>query len=87
MAKTYNLRDGNNQEVQSASKGSVGGHVRLKIYGRLDCQNALRWIDKGFYVKHRVFFANEQTAQAAGFRPCGCCMKNEYKAWKEARSV
>ena len=36
------------------------------------------------YQKHRVFFANEDTARACGFRPCGNCMKAEYKAWKAA---
>ena len=28
-------------------------------------------------------FADEETAKAAGYRPCGVCMKEEYKKWKE----
>jgi methylphosphotriester-DNA--protein-cysteine methyltransferase len=30
----------------------------------------------------RVFFADEATAIAAGYRPCGACMRAEYRAWK-----
>lgn len=33
----------------------LGGHKRLKIYGRLDCQSALRHIANGHYVQHRFF--------------------------------
>ena len=61
---------------------NFGGHKKLKIYGRLDCPSAKRHIAKGHYVNHRVFFKNEQEAIQNGFRPCGCCMKKEYKEWK-----
>ena len=57
-----------------------------KIYGRLDCPSALRWIAKGHYVKNRVFFKDEATAIAAGYRPCAVCMPNEYKKWKEKQN-
>jgi hypothetical protein len=30
----------------------------------------------------RVFFANEATAIAAGYRPCAKCMKDKYLLWK-----
>jgi methylphosphotriester-DNA--protein-cysteine methyltransferase len=30
-----------------------------------------------------VFFADEATALAAGYRPCGTCMREEYRAWVE----
>ena len=36
-------------------------------------------MEKWKYVKNRVFFADEETAIAAGYRPCGICMKEEYK--------
>jgi len=55
-----------------------------KGYGRLDCPNALRWIAKGYYVKHRVFFADEATAIAAGYRPSACCLKERYTIGKQA---
>ena len=32
--------------------------------------SALRAIDRGRYARHRVFFADEATAVAAGYRPC-----------------
>ena len=41
----------------------------MKIYGRLDCPSALRAIAAGGYVASRVFFADELTAVAAGYRP------------------
>ena len=63
--------------------GTLGGNKRLKIYGRLDCKSALNWIKKGHYVKDRVFFESEEVASNLGYRPCGVCMKKEYKIWKE----
>jgi len=62
--------------------GQLGGHKQLKIYGRLDCPSAARYIAKGQYVKHRVFFKDEETAIAAGYRPCSRCMPEEYRKWK-----
>jgi methylphosphotriester-DNA--protein-cysteine methyltransferase len=32
-----------------------------------------------------VFFADEATAVAAGYRPCGNCMKAEYREWKDGQ--
>ena len=40
-------------------RGTIGGHRRTRIYGRLDCPSALRAIARGGYVTHRVFFADE----------------------------
>lgn len=81
--KTYTLVDVNNKTYESKTKGKLGGHKRLKIYGRLDCLSALRHISNGNYVKHRVFFADEETAIAAGYRPCARCMPKEYSEWKK----
>jgi len=71
----------------SASPGNLGGHLPEKIYGRLDCPSALRWISKGHYVEGRVFFADERTAKNSGFRPCGACMKAEYLLWKRENEI
>ena len=38
-------------------------------------------------MKYRVFFKDEETAIAAGYRPCGVCMKAEYKRWKEQKAL
>lgn len=81
-AKIYHLIGADGKEYDTFIPGTFGGHKRLKIYGRLDCPSALRAIAKGQYVKYRVFFADEQTAISAGYRPCGICMKKEYKEWK-----
>ncbi len=81
--KTYTLLGVDGKPYQSSTPGLLGGHKKLKIYGRLDCPSALRYIAKGQYVKNRVFFKDEETAIAAGFRPCAKCMPKEYKLWKE----
>jgi len=81
--KKYHLRDAFNRDYESDVPGALGGHRGGKIYGRLDCASALRAIAKGGYVENRVFFADEKTALRAGYRPCGCCMKADYREWKE----
>lgn len=80
---TYALVGADGRPYSSARPGTLGGHRRNKVYGRLDCAGALRWIAKGKYVRHRVFFADEATAVAAGYRPCARCMPERYRAWKE----
>jgi len=80
--KLYKLRNRRNREVLSVQPGRVGGHKRLRIYGRLDCPSAARHVAAGRYVAHRVFFADDPTAQAAGYRPCARCMPDAYAAWK-----
>ena len=81
--KDYTLMGEDNKTYQSKIPGTLGGNKRLKIYGRLDCPSALRHISNGYYIKNRVFFKDEETAIKAGYRPCGICMKKEYKKWKE----
>lgn len=81
--KEYKLLGADGLFYNSTTPGRLGGHKKLKIYGRLDCPSALRFIAKGQYVQHRVFFKDEETAIAAGFRPCAKCMPKEYKLWKE----
>ncbi len=82
-SKKYTLIGADGQPYESDTPGALGGHKRLKIYGRLDCPSAARYIEKGQYIKYRVFFKDEETAIAAGYRPCSICMKKEYKLWKE----
>jgi hypothetical protein len=80
--RRYRLIGPDGREVPSETPGTLGGHRRTKVYGRLDCPSALRWIARGHYVRHRVFFADEATAIAAGYRPCAVCLPEEYRAWK-----
>ena len=79
----YKLIGADGKTYWSFNPGVLGGNRRLKIYGRLDCPSAKRWIEKGHYVENRVFFESEDIALSAGYRPCGICMKKEYKIWKE----
>lgn len=85
--RSFTLIGADGRPYQSAVPGTLGGHRRRKGYGRLDCRAALSWIAKGYYVSYRVFFADEATAIAAGYRPCAVCMPAEYRAWKEARQA
>ncbi len=82
ITRFFKLRDGNNVGYLSPIPGTLGANRVLKIYGKLDCSNALRWLARGHYKDVRVFFIDELTAIAAGYRPCGICMKGEYKKWK-----
>jgi len=82
MAKPFRLIGADGEEFLSDTPGSLGGN-RDGIYGRLDCPSALRALRSGdMYRKKRVFFADEATAIRAGYRPCGVCMRDRYKAWK-----
>lgn len=82
---TYTLLGPDRRPYESPTPGSLGGHRRGRIYGRLDCPAARRAIAQGGYVSSRVFFADEATAVAAGFRPCGACLPTEYAAWKRTQ--
>jgi methylphosphotriester-DNA--protein-cysteine methyltransferase len=85
--RLYRLVGADGEEVVSRTPGALGGHRRTRVYGRLDCPVALSLIRRGFDVRrYRVFFADESTAVAAGYRPCGACMREEYRRWKGASS-
>jgi methylphosphotriester-DNA--protein-cysteine methyltransferase len=80
---TYRLIAADGQGCSSSTPGTLGGHRRGRIYGRLDCPAALRALARGGYVRDRVFFADAATALAAGYRPCAVCLRPEYAVWKE----
>jgi hypothetical protein len=83
--KSYTLLGADRRPYQSPTRGALGGHRRGRLYGRLDCPAALRAIAHGGYVKDRVFFADEQIAVSAGFRPCAVCLPESYAQWKAAK--
>ena len=86
MSKIFRLLGREGQFYGSSTPGSFGGNGRMKIYGRLDCSSANRAVARGrTYQQHRVFFADEATAIAAGYRPCGNCMRRQYKDWRASR--
>ncbi len=53
------------------------GNSRLKIFGLLNCSSGKR-----MKRQNRIFFKTETEAIAAGFRPCGHCMRDQYRQWK-----
>jgi hypothetical protein len=86
--RSYTLLGSDGQPYRSDSPATLGGHRKARLYGRLDCPAAQRAIARGGYVNHRVFFADEATAIAAGYRPCAVCLPAQYAAWKaQARPI
>ena len=86
--KRYRLIGPDGQEYASDDPGRLGGNRRDGIYGRLDCGAALQALQKGqVYRTYRVFFADEATAIQAGYRPCGRCMREQYREWKIAKGT
>jgi methylphosphotriester-DNA--protein-cysteine methyltransferase len=85
--KRYTLIGATGVPYRSSTRGTLGGHRRSRIYGRLDCPSALRAIAGGGYVAHRVFFADKATATAAGYRPCARCLPDAYRAWRAGASA
>lgn len=80
--KTYRLTAADGSLYESTEPGTLGGYRPAKIYGRLDCASANRHLANGHYRRHRVFFAGEPEAIAAGYRPCGTCLRDRYAQWK-----
>jgi hypothetical protein len=61
---------------------TLGGYIKTKIYGRLNCKSGKR-----MRVENRVFFADEQEAINAGYRPCAHCMPGAYKQWEVVQAA
>lgn len=82
--KQYKLLGADGKEYMSETPGEFGGNSKLKVYGRLNCGTALATIRRfpGSYEKSRVFFADENTALAAGYRPCGNCLRKQYREYQ-----
>jgi len=81
---------------QDRAKAVAG--LRLALYPRLPPIARSWWARLGretpwpdslqeWYVKYRVFFADEETAIAAGYRPCGTCCKGRYIARKARQNT
>ncbi len=85
--KQYTLIGADNIAYTTTQPGTFGGHRTDRIYGTLGCLGAARAIARGGYVTNRVFFADEPTAVAAGYRPCASCLPDAYRTWKEHRAM
>ena len=64
----------------STESGTLGGNAKTRIYGQLDCRAPRVGLEKGTYQRNRVFFSDAVTAEAAGYRPCGRCMRDSHQA-------
>ena len=84
-ARTWRLLGADGRPYESDVPGTLGGHRGTHIYGRLDCRAAARALARGGYRAHRVFFRDEATARAAGYRPCAVCMPAEHAEWKRTQ--
>ena len=60
----------------------LGGNSKLKIYGTLSCKSGKR-----MKIQNRLFFTSEQEAVFEGFRPCGHCLKEKYRLWKNTTNL
>ena len=78
--KLFKLTAADGGIYESEIRGELGGHKPHKRYGQLNCPAAIRALPN--YAKSRVFFADEATAIAAGYRPCHSCMPARYEVWK-----
>jgi methylated-DNA-[protein]-cysteine S-methyltransferase len=85
--RQYTLIGADNLPHRTTTPGTLGGHRAGRIYGTLGCTGAARAIARGGYVTNRVFFADEATAIAAGYRPCASCLPAEHKTWKDRRAM
>ncbi|OLS40819.1 Ada metal-binding domain-containing protein [Bacillus sp. MRMR6] len=86
IPKTYTLLGVDNLPYVSEIPGLLGGNRKSKIYGSFDCGAANRALKIGGYEEYRVFFADEEIAISAGYRPCGTCMREQYTIWKNQKS-
>jgi len=59
-----------------AAKVTLAGNRRLKIYGLLTCSSGKR-----LKRSNRVFFSDAHEAISEGYRPCGNCKRDNYRAW------
>ena len=55
-----------------------GGNINAKIYGTISCAQGKR-----LKKDDRVFFRSKKEAQKENYRPCGNCLRNEYRKWKD----
>lgn len=83
--RIYKLLGADGKEYISETPGKFGGNSKMKSHGQLDCPSALSTIRRypRIYEKSRVFFADEKTALAAGYRPCGNCLREKYREYMD----
>ncbi|MDO4961918.1 MAG: Ada metal-binding domain-containing protein [Eubacteriales bacterium] len=83
MMKQYKLLGADGSIYLSDTPGEYGGNSKQRVYGRMNCGTKLASMRRfpSKYEQSRVFFADEKTALAAGYRPCGNCLRQKYKEY------
>ena len=83
----FHLLGADGELYDSPLPGKLAGNRKLKTYGLLNCGlPACGFPDRGLppgQPKIRVYFADEDHAIAAGYRPCGGCLPQRYQQWKQ----
>lgn len=70
--KLYKLVGADGKPYFSEQKGTLGGHRKLKIYGRLDCPSALRHIARGcMHERNRRLVDNSAVCVCYLTQPAG----------------
>ena len=82
----YTLLGADGRPHSSENRGTLGGNSKLRIYGQLDCWSARNALGKG-YEKIRVFFADEETAVAAGYQSLGRGSARRFGGGKAVRQT
>ena len=76
MIKHIEITDSNLRSKIKQKTVCFGGNRKLKIHGTLRCKSGKR-----MKRENRVFFISEIEAIKNNFRPCGHCMRSEYREW------
>jgi methylphosphotriester-DNA--protein-cysteine methyltransferase len=77
MIKHIDISDQDVRKLIRHKQIGLGGNRKLKIYGLLNCASGKR-----MKRENRVFFTGLNEAINKGYRPCGNCLRAEYKEWK-----
>ena len=77
MIKHSEIGDIELRKLIKHKKITLAGNKKLQIYGELNCTSGKR-----MRKENRLFFASIIEAKNQGFRPCGHCMREQYKMWK-----
>lgn len=77
MIKHLDINDVELHQKIKRKKIIFGGNSKLKIYGTLECKSGKR-----MKKENRVFFTSITEIKINKFRPCGHCMRKDYKIWK-----
>jgi methylphosphotriester-DNA--protein-cysteine methyltransferase len=77
MIKHIDVSDLDVRKLIKHKQIMLGGNCKLKIYGLLSCTSGKR-----MKRENRVFLTGLNEAIDKGYRPCGNCLRTEYKEWK-----